>query len=165
MTLAKIVSIFAVTGLAVGLLATARAQMFERQTAPLQSPSELKAKPRPNEPAAPATIAPAARTAAGRSAFAARVAAAFKSGGYALRVVAEERGSGDARQFPKLAIAGAFDEPFVFKLISTWPFLAPAMKSGFRSVDIVSLLDRRHYLYDFSSGALPRCDTGNRVCN
>jgi hypothetical protein len=141
-----------------------RAQMMERQTAPLQTPSELKAKPQPRlAPVAP--ITPSPRTASGRAAFATHLAASFKAGGYALRVIAEEHGTGDARQFPKLSIAGAFDEPFVYRLISTWRFLDPAMKSGFRSADIISLLDRRHYFYDLSSSKRPRCDASGQVCD
>jgi hypothetical protein len=153
--------------LAMAFAATAaplHAQMMERQTAPLQTPSELKAKPQPR-PAPVAPIAPSARTASGRAAFAAHLAASFKAGGYALRVVAEEHGASDARQFPKLSIAGAFDEPFVYRMISTWRFLDPAMTSGFRSVDIVSLLDHRHYFYNLLSGQRPRCDTSGQVCD
>jgi hypothetical protein len=151
-------AVFAVTA------TPSRGQMMERQTAPLQTPSELKAKPQPR-PAPVAPIRPSARTAAGRAAFAAHLAASFKAGGYALRVVAEDHGAGEARQFPKLSIAGAFDESFVYRLISTWRFLDPAMKSGFRSVDIVSLLDHRHYFYDLSSGHRPHCDTSGQVCD
>ncbi|MDI3469739.1 MAG: hypothetical protein OJF62_001802 [Pseudolabrys sp.] len=156
--------LFATLAAALAVIAApSHAQMMERQTAPLQTPSELKTKPQPR-PVPVAPIAPSLRTASGRAAFAAHLAASFKTGGYALRVVAEEHGAGDARQFPKLSIAGAFDEPFVYRLISTWRFLEPALKSGFRSVDIVSLLDHRHYFYDLSSGRLPRCDASGQVC-
>jgi hypothetical protein len=49
-------------------------------------------------------------------------------------------------------------------MMSTWPFLEPAMKSGFRSVDILSMLGQRHYVYDLSAGT-PRCDTAGRICH
>jgi len=142
----------------------ASAQMLQRQIAPLQSDRDLAPKPAP--PIAPKTVSPSPKTASGRSAFAMRLSASLLGGGYSLRVLSQEAATGgdDPKRFPKLLIAGALDESFVFKVITTWPFLEPAMKSGFRSVDILSMLDQRHYIYDLTAGP-PRCDTAGRVCH
>jgi len=142
----------------------ASAQLLQRQIAPLQSERDLAPKPAP--PIAPRAIAPAQKTAAGRATFATRLSASFLADGYSLRVLSQESVAAgeDPRRFPKLSIAGAFDEPFVFKMMTTWPFLEPAMKSGFRSIDILSMLGQRHYIYDLSAG-LPRCDISGRVCH
>jgi hypothetical protein len=142
----------------------ATAQLLKRQIVPLQSEQELTPKPAPA--IVPKAVLPAPKTAPGRAAFATRLSASFLAGGYSLRVLSQETATGgeQPQRFPKLLIAGAFDEAFVFKMVSTWRFLEPAMKSGFRSADILSMLGQRHYIYDLSAGP-PRCDIAGRVCH
>jgi hypothetical protein len=120
-----------------------------------------KAEPAPH--AAPHPLRPAPKTPSGRAAFARQFAASLLASGYSVRVSAQETGAGETKLFPKLTIAGAFDDPFVYKMLSGWRFLEPAMKSGFRSVELLSTLSQRHYLYDMSR-TLPNCDTAGRVC-
>jgi hypothetical protein len=151
--------------LACAIAGSAAQGQIVRQTAPFQETPEFK--PRSEPSLAPVRIAPSPKTAAGRVAFASKLSAAFlANGGYSLKVAALETPSGgdEAKRFPKLLIAGAFDEGFVFRMITAWPFIAPAQQSGFRSVDITSLLDHRHYVYDLSAKAPPRCDLTGRVC-
>ena len=133
------------------------------QRAVIPFPDPPKAKPEPE--VAPRALQPAAKTPAGRTKFATQLAASFRTAGYSLEVAAQEAGSEEARHYPKLTIAGVFDEPFVFKMISAWRFREPALQSGFRSVDIVSRLGQRHYVYDMSSGIVPKCDTQQRICD
>ena len=150
---------------ALALAATAAQGQIVRQTAPFQEKPDFK--PRSEPSVAPVRIAPSPKTTAGRAAFASKLSAAFLgNGGYSLKVEALEtppRGE-DTKRFPKLLIAGAFDEGFVFRMITAWPFIAPAQQSGFRSVDIASLLDHRHYIYDLSARTPPHCDLTGRVC-
>ena len=134
---------------------------MQRLDVPLAQPP--KAKPEPA--VAPQSVSAQPKTAAGRVKFATQLAAAFRAGGYSLEISSQETGADEPKRFPKLTIAGVFDEPFVFKMISAWKFREPALKSGFRSIDIVSRLGQRRYVYDMSTGTVPKCDTQERVCN
>jgi hypothetical protein len=153
----------AAIALAIGSGSASAQLILPNKTVPLQSERELAPKPAP--PIAPKAMSASPKTASGRSAFAMRLSASLLGGGYSLRVLSQETATGgeDAQRFPKLLIAGAFDEAFVFKMITTWMFLEPAMKSGFRSIDILSILGQRHFIYDLSAGA-PSCDVSGRVC-
>jgi hypothetical protein len=156
-----------IAGVALACAMTGGAALAQivRQTAPLQETPDFK--PRSEPGLAPVRIAAAPKTAAGRIAFASRLSAAFLgNGGYSLKVAALETPSrnDETKRFPKLLIAGSFDEGFVFRMITAWPFIAPAQQSGFRSIDITSLLDHRHYIYDLSGKTPPHCDLTGRVC-
>lgn len=135
----------------------------QRVTIPF--PEQTKpAPPLPPPEAVSRGVAPGARTPAGRTKFAEQLAASFNSAGFSVRVSAQESGA-DARGFPKLLIAGLFDDAFLYRMKTTGRFLDPAMKTGFRSVEINAQISRARIVYDLAGGSVPRCDTQGRICD
>lgn len=144
--------------------ALAQTQMLPMQNLTVPFPSQQKPAPPPAQPSLSTGAQAQPKTAAGRVKFAERLAASFTAHGFSMRVSSQESG-GDARLAPRLVIQGAFDDPFIHRMISTGNFLGPAAQTGFRSAELVSITSRRSTAFDLSSGRPPKCDVTGRICN
>jgi hypothetical protein len=152
--------------IAAALCIGAETASAQRYTIPF--PDQVRpAAPLPPQDAVSKGMRPEPNTAAGRVRFAEQLTASFRSAGFSMRVSSQEAspGSENARGLPRLLITGLFDDAFVYRIKTTGNFLDPALKTGFRSVEIASQIDRRRAVFDLSGGRVPSCDTTGRICN